>query len=169
MIIERIGDLLESKEVGVLLHICNLQGIWGGGIVIPIKKKYPEAYDADLKTQKGDVSKLGTYSFADVRNNKEAKAHNLGYIVNCYFMKTMGKPENNISYDAMYDGMLKLKNQIDKKRGEDEKFKDLTVGMASAIGQGLAGGSPKIIRAIIDEVWEASPIITYLYKLPDNP
>lgn len=44
----------------------------GAGIAKLIRTKFPEAYDVDLQTKKGDRSKLGTISTATViRNNHE--------------------------------------------------------------------------------------------------
>ena len=38
----------------------------GKGIAKTIKTRFPEAYQADLKTNKGDREKLGTISFTSV-------------------------------------------------------------------------------------------------------
>ena len=37
------GDLFQVKS-GVLGHACNYQGVWGGGIALLFKQKFPEAY-----------------------------------------------------------------------------------------------------------------------------
>lgn len=36
------GDLFAAK--GILGHACNCHGVWGGGIALVFKKKYPAAY-----------------------------------------------------------------------------------------------------------------------------
>lgn len=66
------GDLLALAERGkfdVIVHGCNCQNTMGSGIAKQIKDKYPEAYEADTKYDKGSVyrySKLGNYSHSVV-------------------------------------------------------------------------------------------------------
>ncbi len=166
MIIERIGDLLASKDVDIYLHQTNLEsGVFGAGIALQIAKKYPEAVEADKKTIKGDISKLGNYTFADIRKYKK-NGVGPSYIVNLYSQRTLGREGNNTCYTSMYDGMLKFRKHMEQRIKENPKFK-LTIGMPMFIGAGLGGGSPKIVRAIIDEVWAESEIAVYLYKLPE--
>lgn len=43
----RIGDLLEQKDINVLIHCANSKNIFGAGIAAAVKNKYPEAFEAD--------------------------------------------------------------------------------------------------------------------------
>ena len=55
------GDLLALALDGrfdVIVHGCNCQCQMGKGIAASIKKQFPEAYDADLKTAKADRAKI---------------------------------------------------------------------------------------------------------------
>jgi ADP-ribose 1''-phosphate phosphatase len=38
------GDIFDAPPNTLLIHACNTQGAWGGGIAIPFKSKYPKAY-----------------------------------------------------------------------------------------------------------------------------
>jgi len=63
------GDLLRLALDGrfdVIVHGCNCQCAMGKGIALSIKQQFPEAYDADLRTPKGDRAKLGTISTAEI-------------------------------------------------------------------------------------------------------
>lgn len=166
MIKKVIGDLLKPMGFGpdCLLHIVNLHHIWGGGIVIPIKKLYPEAYQADLKTPKSDKKKLGTYSLADVRGSGGSVLRP-SYIFNIYGMPTMGLPVSNIDYGALRKAFISIRNSLEEKQKQDMFY--LTVGMSAQIGQGLANGCPKTISNIIEDVWADYPTSVYLYELPD--
>lgn len=48
MIVYRKGDLfstLPSKSLNeIFLHSCNAQGVWGAGIALEFKKRFPKAY-----------------------------------------------------------------------------------------------------------------------------
>ena len=63
------GDLLRlalDARFDVIVHGCNCQCAMGKGIALSIKQQFPEAYDADLRTPKGDRAKLGTISTAEI-------------------------------------------------------------------------------------------------------
>jgi O-acetyl-ADP-ribose deacetylase (regulator of RNase III) len=61
------GDLIKlakQQKFNVICHGSNCFCTFGAGIAKQIKQEFPEAYEADLKTNKGDKSKLGWYSKA---------------------------------------------------------------------------------------------------------
>src|SRR6476660_2409482 len=63
------GDLLRLALDGrfdVIVHGCNCQCAMGKGIALSIKNQFPEAYEADLRTAKGDRGKLGSLSVAQI-------------------------------------------------------------------------------------------------------
>ena len=72
------GDLLGlalAGEFDVIVHGCNCQCAMGKGIALSIKKLFPEAYAADLKTVKGDRGKLGTYSSVEIERDVADMLH----------------------------------------------------------------------------------------------
>jgi O-acetyl-ADP-ribose deacetylase (regulator of RNase III) len=63
------GDLLRLALEGrfdMIVHGCNCFCTMGKGIALAIKQQFPEAYDADLRTAKGDRAKLGTITTAEI-------------------------------------------------------------------------------------------------------
>ena len=68
----------------------------GAGIALTIKKVFPEAYQADLKTKKGDRAKLGTYSSVTIQKN----GHQIT-IINGYTQYHYGGPGNKADYNAI--------------------------------------------------------------------
>jgi len=137
------GDIFKG-EWDALGHCCNLFHTWGAGIVVPIKKLYPEAYVADLATSKNSQNKLGDFSFADVKQKR---------IYNLYGQVGIGndnKPLNrNCQYDFIFNALYRACDHIVANPiVEGEK----TIFALPAIGCGLAGGRLSIIEAIIQEV-----------------
>ena len=59
-------ELVDNREINVLIHPCNCFHDMESGVAKQLKDNYPEVYEADLKTIKGDKDKLGRFSFADV-------------------------------------------------------------------------------------------------------
>ena len=107
----------------------------GAGIAKSIRGTFPEAYEADRQTGRGDKRKLGTLSFANVeRNGNEIT------IVNGYTQFHWRGSGVLADYDAIRSVMKAIKRQFSGKR----------IGYPK-IGAGLAGGDWLIISQIIDD------------------
>lgn len=46
---ERKGDIFSAASNTLIIHACNCQGSWGGGIALAFKKHYPEAFKVYAK------------------------------------------------------------------------------------------------------------------------
>lgn len=63
------GDLLQLADEGnfdAIVHGCNCFHAMASGIAGQIRVHYPEAVNADYKSPKGAVAKLGNYSKATI-------------------------------------------------------------------------------------------------------
>ena len=93
------GDLIKlalNGDFDVIVHGCNCFCAMGKGIALTIKKVFPEAYQADLKTVKGDKEKLGHYSSATVQRN----GHQIT-VVNAYTQYNYGGSGIKADYGAI--------------------------------------------------------------------
>lgn len=143
----RKGDLLEQSDINFIIHVANCFCAMGSGIALAIASKYPEAVEADNETNKGDPNKLGCFSYAKGSDGK--------IIANLYGQFKYGGGGRNLNYEAFYGGLEAIHNQIlDSK----DKSKTYIVGMPKFIGCGLANGSWKIIKAMIEDIFEDSKI-----------
>jgi len=132
------GDLIKlaiKGEFDLIIHGCNCFCNMGKGIAKTIKDKFPEAYSADLETMKGDKSKLGKISWAEVEINKGKLI-----VVNGYTQFNWKGRGRKADYEA-------IRNVFKEVKG---KFLGLRIGYP-AIGAGLAGGNWEIISKIIEE------------------
>lgn len=60
------GCLIEgfkAGEVGAIAHQANCQNTMGSGVAKALRDAFPEIYEADCQTTKGDVDKLGSLSW----------------------------------------------------------------------------------------------------------
>lgn len=133
------GDLIQLALEGkfdVIVHGCNCFCTMGAGIAKGIKANFPEAYQADLQTNKGDKDKLGTIIFAKV-----ITTHGTLIVVNAYTQYDYKGKGRKVDYDAVRSAFEKIKQQFSGKR----------IGYP-AIGAGLAGGDWNIISDLIEEV-----------------
>ena len=132
------GDLLKLATQGkfdVIIHGCNCYCAMGAGIALSIKKQFPDAYKADLKTDKGSREKLGSYTSARVNAGKNSFT-----IVNAYTQHHWRGKGVLADYNAIKSVMALVKKDFGGSR----------IGYP-LIGAGLAGGDWKIISAIISE------------------
>lgn len=120
-----------QNEFDVLVHGCNAFTTMGAGIAKQIKAEWPLVYQADLQTVKGDRSKLGKYTYANI------KELNLT-VINAYTQYTYNDPDDMLYLDAVRSCFRLIANDFNGKR----------IAMPR-IGAGLAGGCWHTIEAIL--------------------
>lgn len=128
------GDIVELAKTGqydVVMHGCNCFCNMGSGVAVAIRKQWPNAYAADLKTEKGSPLKLGSYSM-----HHDAA---LGiYIVNAYTQYKFGRAgQKYVEYAAI-------------KRVCEAFAKGNSKILIPKIGAGLGGGDWAVIEKIFD-------------------
>ena len=130
------GDLIKlaiEGEFDVIIHGCNCFGSMGAGIAKSIKNTFPEAYEADLKTELGSRDKLGSISYVTVQ-----RGENEITVVNGYTQYDAGGRGVLVDYFAVHSVMNEVKNRFSGKR----------IGYPM-IGAGLASGDWDVISEII--------------------
>ncbi|MEN0063127.1 MAG: macro domain-containing protein [Myxococcota bacterium] len=133
------GDLLAralAGEFDVIVHGCNCQCAMGAGIAKSIRDQFPEAYAADRATPKGDATKLGTVSTAEVLRDGVRFT-----VVNAYTQVHWRGRGRKVDYDAVRAAMAAV----------GRRFTGQRIGYPR-IGAGLAGGDWTVIAGLIDEV-----------------
>lgn len=132
------GDLIKlalEGEFDVIIHGCNCFCTMGAGIAKLIKNQFPKAYAADLDTNKGDKSKLGTYS-SNTYNSSDK--HEL-IIINAYTQYHWKGSGNKVDYKAIETIFSQIKTD----------YSGLRIGYP-LIGAGLGGGDWETISKIIE-------------------
>ena len=145
------GDLIKLALTGnfeVIAHGCNCMCTMGAGIAKTIKSKFPEAYQADCATEKGDKNKLGTCSFATCKTEN-------GFcdVVNAYTQYDYRGKGVLVEYDAVRSCMNWLKKNYSGKK----------IGLPK-IGAGLAKGNWNIIESIIAEELKDENLTIVLFE-----
>jgi len=133
-----VGDLLDLAVRGqfdVIVHGANCQCVMGAGIAKSIRALFPEAYEADLATRKGDREKLGSISVAEV-----VRASVRFHVVNAYTQFDYRGAGTRVDYDAVRSAMKLVKKRYTGRR----------IGYPR-IGAGLGRGEWNRLSQIIDE------------------
>ena len=128
------GNLIElatANQFDAIIHGCNCLCQMGKGIALTIKNTWPEAYEADLRTIKGNRNKLGSYSSAWTGSF---------YIINAYTQYAYNDPTGQQLADLNAIRMA--------MRAIKQDFSGLKLAYP-LIGAGLAGGDWREIYPII--------------------
>lgn len=140
MIQELDANLLEYPLQGII-HQANCFHTMGAGIAKRIKDKYPEAYAADVKAgTKGDSKRLGSYSVAHCPREDK-------WVYNLYGQYNYGHMARFTSYDAVCTGLVKIARHAVENNIS-------TLGLPKNMGCVNGGGSWRIVRAIIEDVFD---------------
>ena len=150
------GNLITMAKEGhfdVITHGCNCFCTMGAGIAPQIKKAFPDAWYADRATQKGDIMKLGCYTYADV------EIDNIGWltVINSYSQYKYGRNhadgvETPIDYEALALALRKI----------NKNYRGKSIGLPW-IGAGLAGGDWNRIKKIIQTELNAMDVVIVEY------
>ena len=167
-IIEKDGCLLEglrNNGVQAIAHCANAFCTMRSGVAAQIKDQFPLAYQADLTTERGDKSKMGKYSVAELVNGPRYHQQ-IGnthiylprYIFNIYGQYNYGYDgAQYVDYDALENGLKGVRNFMIIKSV-------LSLGLPHKIGCCRAGGNWSVIRPMIDRVFEKTKLKVIIYK-----
>ncbi len=141
------GNLLDFTSWQVLVHQCNAQGKFGAGLARQIRDEYPAAYDAYMHEQAAGRLKLGSLSVAEVPGGKR--------IINLVAQEEAGTDRRRTDYEVLYCGLEEIRRRLEEAH---TKGRPWSLGIPQWIGCGLAGGSPRIVEAMVRDLFEDSPV-----------
>lgn len=145
------GDLLNS-ECNHIAHCANCFHTFGAGIARQIREQYPEAYDADLNTKKGDINKLGQFTCAESSGK---------FIYNLYGQYSFGSGKR-LMEDKLEMALVHLKNHLCTKRIDGDS--NIILGFPWKIGCCLAGGNFSIVRPMVEGIFKEVGFPVYWVK-----
>lgn len=153
MIKEIYGDLLDfPKGIDVIAHSCNCQNVMGGGVAKQIRDRYPAAWRADCDAADAKTNILGTFSHAyvsDIHKREPAR-----YVYNMYTQQHLGHTRRHVNYDAFYTAFKAFYEETKERQYASDR--KIIVGVPYLISCKLAGGSWKVIRAILEDIFETN-------------
>ena len=158
------SPLLNDKEPGAIVipHVCNNQGAWGAGFVVPlgrnfpiVKQKYLQWADIDEINLSDPIFGLGSTQFVNV-NDKIFVANMVA--------QTLGG--NRPLY---YNYLSKCMDEVASftlKRTECRENEARII--CPAFGAGLAGGNWPFIEQLIQDCWIKRNIQVTVYYLENT-
>ena len=148
------GNALDFPEnTNVLAHGCNRQGTMGAGIARQIAEEFPAAVEADQKAFQSNENQLGMMSSAVVAGGAKR-------VANLYCQTFYGAEKRQVDYEALYVCLSSLRDILEDAAKQGRVYR-LALPW---LGTGLAGGSKTVVRAMIEDVFGASPIETFVVE-----
>ena len=155
-ILDLINKASENKALNVLVQSCNCQNVMGKGIAKAISTAYPEVARADNATKAGDKAKLGTYTYARVKENV--------VIANAYgqynygWLNPLDSNGRQTDYEALRKSLTAIRDDFASRSPHPIVFY-----IPLMIGAGNAKGNYNIIRPIVEEIFKDHE--TYLFYI----
>lgn len=155
-------QLLKKHNTRFIAHCANCFCVMGAGVAAAISKEFPYAADADKKTKRGDLNKLGDLSVGIPR---EGLLDENPIVFNLYGQYDLGSHKRQLNYEMLYRSLELMHIRItadlrdygyfiEWENGNLAKHEIITIGFPYKIGCGLAGGSWIIVDAMIREVFK---------------
>ena len=153
-ILDLVNKSSENKALNVLVQQCNCQNVMKKGIAKAISNAYPEVARADNATQAGDRAKLGTYTYARVKENV--------VIANAYgqfnygWLNPLDSNGRQTDYDALRKSLTAIRDDFTRRSTHPVIFY-----VPKFIGQSLAKGDPEIIQPMVKEIFKDHELVLF--------
>ena len=153
-ILDLINKSSENKTLNVFVQQCNCQNVMKKGIAKAISTAYPEVARADNATKAGDRAKLGTYTYARVKENV--------VIANAYgqynygWLNPLDSNGRQTDYIALQKALTAIRDDF-----ANESTQPVAFYLPRAIGSGLAKGNYNTIRNILEEVFKDHELVLF--------
>ena len=153
-ILDLINKSSENKALNVLVQSCNCHNTMGKGIAKAISTAYQEVARADNATQAGDRAKLGTYTYARVKENV--------VIANAYgqynygWLNPLDSNGRQTDYEALRKSLTAIRDDFTGRSTHPVIFY-----VPKFIGQSLAKGDPKIIQPMVKEIFKDHELVLF--------
>lgn len=149
------GDLLDAldrREVDVIGHIVNCQGVMGSGIAKSIKDRYPavyEEYKAFHNDTKGGEYLLGRSQECYISESPVDSRS----VFNLHAQLDFGTHKRQLNYGALGKCLFQM----------EKDTRGAVVGFPYLLGCGLAGGSWEVVLEMIEFYFKDHTV--KIYKL----
>ena len=153
-ILDLINKSSENKALNVLVQQANCFNTMGKGIAKAISTAYPEVARADNATKAGDKAKLGTYTYARVKDNVVV-ANAYGQY-NYGWLNPLDSNGRQTDYEALRKSLTAVRDDFTGRSTHPVIFY-----VPKFIGQSLAKGDPEIIQPMVKEIFEDHDLVLF--------
>lgn len=141
-------------EVQAIGHQANCQNTMGSGVAKAIRAQWPEVYETDCQTIKGDPDKLGTLSWCPVITDGRRKDGH-GPVFNLYGQFDYGRD------GKQYTDLKALESALNQMRLFIDLMGITRVGFPK-MGASLGGAAWEDVEAIIEKTMNGVDVVVYV-------
>ena len=153
-ILDLINKSSENKALNVFIHQANCFNTMKKGIAKAISTAYPEVARADNATQAGDKAKLGTYTYARVKDNvviaNAYSQYNYGWL------NPLDSNGRQTDYDALRKSLTAIRDDFTGRSTHSVIFY-----IPLMIGASNAKGNPRIIQPMVKEIFKDHELVLF--------
>lgn len=147
-----VGDAvkaLKNRDIDVLLHVTNDQGVMGSGIALQIKHDIPDAFEAYRENHA-----LGEISFGEDCSG--------GFVINMTAQSFYGKAGSGrfLNYGALSKCLNDVYEFLETQNDYDD-YKNVKIGIPVRMGAFRAGGDWEIVKEMCDFILGRHFTLTY--------
>ena len=153
-ILDLINKASENKALNVFLHQANCFNTMKKGIANAISTAYPEVARADNATQSGDKSKLGSYSYARVKENVVVANAYSQY--NYGWLNPLDSNGRQTDYEALRKSLTAVRDDFTGRSTHPIIFY-----VPLMIGAANAKGNPRIIQPMVKEIFKDHDLVLF--------
>lgn len=153
-ILDLINKSSENKALNVFIHACNAHNTMGKGIAKAISTAYPEVARADNATKAGDKSKLGSYSYARVKENVVVANAYSQY--NYGWLNPLDANGRQTDYEALRKSLTAVRDDFTGRSTHPVIFY-----IPLMIGAANAKGNPRIIQPMVKEIFKDHELVLF--------
>lgn len=154
------GNLLTYPGIEIIGHQCNTSNTFGSGLALQIKKKYPQAFEADAAAFRNHWAKLGNISYTSVVRDQRPFV-----IFNLYGQERYGFSGRNTNYEGLFVALEKMRNLCERMRAPcDVNQPAPTIGFPYQMGSYRGGGDWRIVERLIEVAFSGYPANVYCVK-----
>ena len=153
-ILDLINKSSENKALNVFVHQCNAHNNLGKGLAKAISTAYPEVARADNATKAGDKTKLGTYTYARVKDNVVVANAYSQY--NYGWLNPLDSNGRQTDYEALRKSLTAVRDDFTGRSTHPVIFY-----VPLMIGQSLAKGDPEIIQPMVKEIFKDHELVLF--------
>ena len=153
-VVELIESLSDNKALNILVQQANCQNVMGKGIAKAISTAYPEVARADNATKAGDRAKLGTYTYARVKENV--------VIANAYgqfnygWLNPLDSNGRQTDYEELRKSLTAIRDDFTGRSTHPVIFY-----VPLMMGAGNAKGNPRIIQPMVKEIFKDHELVLF--------
>lgn len=147
-----VDETLLQADVDIIIQSNNCFNTQGAGLAKAIREKYPEVFEADSKTIKGDPNKLGTILPVKLINLQRPF-----YCFLNYNQFKWGRDRRQVNYESFYRCL-----ELSKEKCIELGYK--TIGIAQGMSANNAGGTWPILFCMIEEVFNDDKVEALICK-----